>query len=166
MPALTPEPIANFPLSRYANLGSIQRGRAYYKDNRVWDADMVNAGKAVLIVNGDSGEYTVEIEVSKKPGELLFECDCPYADEGNFCKHMVAASMALKDYLEDGEELEGDYEDEDDEEAYIVRKPVPPPPAPARNWEKRLGETLALTPRRSTSPNLTWYAAVVLLTRL
>ena len=93
MPALTPELIANFPLSRYADPGSIQRGRAYYKDNRVWDVELVNAGKAVIIVNGDSGEYTVEIEVSKKTGELLFECDCPYADEGNFCKHIVAAML-------------------------------------------------------------------------
>src|SRR5215211_7177147 len=103
MPALTLELIANFPLSRYADPGSIQRGRAYYKDNRVWDVELVNAGKAVIIVNGDSGEYTVEIEVSKKTGELLFECDCPYADKGNFCKHIVAAALALKDYLEEGE---------------------------------------------------------------
>lgn len=162
MPSLTPELIANFPFSRFADPGSIQRGRAYYKDGRAWDVELVNAGKAVIIVDGDLGEYTVEIEVSKKTGELLFECDCPYADEGHFCKHMVAAILELKDYLEDGEELEGD---DDDEEEYIVRKPIPPPPAPARNWEKKLGETLALTPRRPTSPNLTWYAAVVLLTR-
>ncbi|MCK7482043.1 MAG: hypothetical protein M0C28_36500 [Candidatus Moduliflexus flocculans] len=76
---------------------------------------------------------------------------------------MVAAALELKDYLEGENEFDDDYEDEDDEE-YIVRKSVPPP-APARNWEKRLGETLALTPRRSTSPNLMRYAAVVLLTR-
>lgn len=163
MPSLTPELIANFPLSRHADSGSIQRGRAYHKDGRVWDVDLISDRKAVLIVSGDSDEYTVEIEASKKTGELLFECECPYADEGHFCKHMVAALLELKDYLEDGEELEGD--EDDDEEEYVVRKPVPPPSSPARNWEKKLGETLALTPRRSTSPNLTWYAAVVLLTR-
>ncbi len=79
---------------------------------------------------------------------------------------MVAAMLELKDFLEEENEFDDDYEeDEEDEEEYIARKPVPPPPAPARNWEKKLGETLALTPRRSTSPNLTWYAAVVLLTR-
>lgn len=165
MPPLTPELIANFPLSRYADPGSIQRGRAYYKDNRAWDVDLVNASKAVILVDGNSGEYTVAIEVSKRTGQLLLECDCPYADEGNFCKHMVAALLALKDYLEEGEELEGDYEDEDDEEEYIVTKSVHPPTSPVRNWEKKLGETLALTPRRSTSPNLMRYAAVVLLTR-
>jgi len=46
------------------------------------------------MVEGDSGEYTVEIEIDKKSGELTFECDCYFADEGNFCKHMFAALTA------------------------------------------------------------------------
>ena len=164
MPPLTPELIANFPLSHYADPGSIQRGRAYQKDGRVWNVDLVNAGKAVLLVDGDSGEYTVEVEVSKKTGGLLFECDCPYADEGNFCKHMVAAALELKEFLEEENEFDDDDED-DDEEEYIVRKSVPALPSPSRNWEKKLGETLALAPRRSTSPNLMRYVAAVLLIR-
>jgi non-specific serine/threonine protein kinase len=167
MSSLTPELIANFPFSQYTDPGSIQRGRAYYKDGRAWNVELVNAGKAIILVDGDSGEYTVEIEVGKKTGELIFECDCPYADEGNFCKHMVAATLELKDYLDEEKEF-GDYEedeDDDDETGRVARSPVLPPPAPIQNWEKRLGETLALAPRRSTSPNLTHYAAVVLLTR-
>lgn len=166
MTSLTPELIANFPFSHYTDPGSIQRGRAYYKEDRAWNVELVNARKAVILVEGDSGEYTVEIEVGKKTGELLFECDCPYADEGNFCKHMVAAVLKLKDYLDEEKEF-GDYEeeDEDDEAGRVVKRSVPPPPSPIRNWEKRLGETLALAPRRSTSPNLMRYAALVLLTR-
>ncbi len=89
MPSLTPDLIANFPLSHYADPGSIQRGRAYYKDNRAWSVDLVNDGKAVILVDGDSGEYTIEIEASKKTGELLFECDCPFADEASFCKSLT-----------------------------------------------------------------------------
>ena len=166
MASLTPELIANFPFSHYTDPGSIQRGRAYYKDGRAWNVELVNAGKAVILVEGDSGEYTVEIKVGKKTGELIFECDCPYADEGNFCKHIVAAVLALKDYLDEEKEF-GDYEEdeEEDEAEYVARRPVPPPPSPIQNWEKRLGETLALAPRRTTSPNLMRYAAVVLLTR-
>jgi hypothetical protein len=94
MPSLTPELIASFPLSRCADPGSIQRGRA-------WNVRLVNARKSVILVGSDSGEYTVEIEGSKKTGELLFECDCPCADEGHFCRHMVAAVLELKDFLED-----------------------------------------------------------------
>jgi non-specific serine/threonine protein kinase len=166
MPSLTPELIANFPFSHYADPGSIQRGRAYYKDGRAWDVELVNANRAVILVDGNSGEYTIEIEVSKKTGELLFECDCPYADEGHFCKHMVAAALELKDYLEEEDEFEEDYEeDEEDEDDYVVRRSVPIPPSASRNWEKKLGETLALAPHRSASPNLMRYVAVVLLTR-
>lgn len=156
MPSLTPELIAKFPFSHYADPGSIQRGRAYYKNGRVFDISLFGSNRAVCQVDGDSGEYTVEIEVNKKTGELIFECDCPFADEGNFCKHMVAAALELKDYLEEEEE----FYDEEDGEDFI---PVPPPSS--RNWEKKLGETLALAQRRSTSPNLTRYVAVVLLTR-
>ena len=84
MSSLTPDLITNFPFSQYADPGSLQRGRAYYKDGRVFDVSLVGNNKAICTVDGDSGEYTVEIEISKKTGELLFECDCPFADEGNF----------------------------------------------------------------------------------
>ena len=155
MSSLTPDLITNFPFSQYADPGSLQRGRAYYKDGRVFDVSLVGNNKAICTVDGDSGEYTVEIEISKKTGELLFECDCPFADEGNFCKHMIAAALELKEYLEN----EDEFDDDDDDEV------IPAPPPASQNWEKRLGETLALAPRRSTTPNLQRYAAVVLLTR-
>ena len=73
-------------------------------DGRVWDIEVYSKVKAVCIVDGDTGEYTVTIEVNKKSGELSFECDCPYGED-NFCKHMVAAGLELRDFLrdEDGE---------------------------------------------------------------
>jgi non-specific serine/threonine protein kinase len=159
MPSLTPELLEKFPLSHYADSGSIQRGRIYYKDGRAFDVELVTKNKAVILVDGDSGEYTVEIQVNQKSGELLFECDCPYADEGNFCKHMVAAALELKDYLNE----ENEFDDNDDEDDEVI--PSPPAPQVPQNWQKKLGETLALMPRRSSSPNLTRYVAVVLLTR-
>ena len=154
MSNLTPQLIENFPFSHYADPGSIQRGLAYYKDGNAWNVELITKNKAVVLVDGNSGEYTVEIEVSKKAGELLFECDCPYADEGNFCKHMVAAALELKDYL--NEEFEFGEEE---------NNTIPTPPASNGNWQNKLKETLALAPRRSSSPNLARYVAVVLLTR-
>jgi uncharacterized Zn finger protein len=56
------------------------------------------------MVEGDSGEYTVEIEVDKKTGELTFACDCYCADEGNFCKHMVAPALEVSEYLKEEDE--------------------------------------------------------------
>ena len=31
--------------------------------------------------------------------DLEFSCTCPYADSNNYCKHMVAAVQAIRDYL-------------------------------------------------------------------
>ena len=99
MTVLTSQLLDKFPYSRYADPKTIQRGHAYYKDGRVWDITLTgNNRRAICMVDGDSGEYSVEIEVDQKSGELYFECDCPYAEE-HFCKHMVAAALELSDFL-------------------------------------------------------------------
>ena len=108
---LTSQLLENYPYSRYTTSPVIQRGRAYYKDEHVWDVSLIGDQKAICLVDGDTGEYTVEIEIDKKSGELYFECDCPYAAEGNFCKHMVAAALEVSEYLKNEE----DYEEEDDD---------------------------------------------------
>ena len=145
MPNLTPQLLENFPYPKYADPQSIQRGRDYYKRGNVWNVELISDHEAFCLIEGDSGKYEVNIEVDKN-AQLLFNCDCPYADEGNFCKHMVAAALELTDYLIDEENF-----DEDDEEDNII----PVPPAPNSNWQNKLKETLALVPRRtSASPNL------------
>ncbi len=70
---LTPDLLDNYPYSHYANTKTMQRGRAYYLDGRVWDIEVYNKRKAVCIVDGDTGEYTVTIEVNNKTGELIFD---------------------------------------------------------------------------------------------
>ena len=163
MYSLTPQLLANFPYSQYANPQSIQRGREYHKRGNVWNIELTGDNKAICFVEGHSGEYEVTIEVNKK-GELLFDCDCSYADEGNFCKHMVAAALELSEYLKDEEDFNEDGEDEDE---YDEDNIIPAcPPTPGGNWQNKLKETLASVPRRSsTSPNLSRYVAVILLTR-
>ena len=98
----------NYPIARYATPQSIQRGRAYYRDGRVWEVTLISSQKAGCLVDGDTGEYTVKIEINEKSGELSFECDCYYAEEGNFCKHIVAAIMEVSEYLKEEEEFEED----------------------------------------------------------
>lgn len=155
MPSITPQLIEAFPFSQYADPQSIQRGRAYYKDGRVWEVSLFeNNSRAVCEVNGDLGEYTVEISADKTSGELTFDCDCPYADDGNFCKHMVASALELKDYL--NEEIDDFDEDED----LVLALPQA-----SLNWQKKLGETLAIMPRKISSPNLRRYVALVILER-
>jgi uncharacterized Zn finger protein len=84
MHRLTSQHLEKYPFSRYATPQTVQRGRAYYKDGNVWDVTMPSDQNAVCMVDGETGEYTVEIEIDKKSGDLNFECDCYYAEEGNF----------------------------------------------------------------------------------
>lgn len=115
MHTLTPDLLDRFPYSRYADARSIQRGRSYHKEGRVWDIEMVSPHKSICEVSGDTGDYTVEISVDQKSGELDFDCDCPYAADGNFCKHMVAAALELSEYLKEQDEY-----DEDDDLEYMA----------------------------------------------
>jgi len=157
MSRLTSQLLDNFPYSKYADPLSIQRGRAYYKDGRAWEVRMPSDQKATCLVDGDTGEYTVEIEVDKKSGDLYFECDCPYADEGNFCKHMVAAALEVSEYLRDEED------DEDEEE---FAPPVSKTKEPTGDWKAKLTQSMALMPRQSTGGNrILRYALVTLLKR-
>ncbi len=156
--------LANFPYDHYADSRSIQRGRAYFKDGRVWDIE-VSDNQAICEVNGDSGDYSVAIEINKKTEKLEFDCDCPYAYDGNFCKHMVAAGLALKDYLEAEENYDEDIE-EDEEERYITpphqSASAPQPTHFIRQWKTKLDNIFLQLPR-SSGASIQRYAAFILL---
>jgi non-specific serine/threonine protein kinase len=109
------------------------------------------------MVDGDSGEYEVEIEVDQGSGELYFECDCPYAEE-HFCKHMVAAALELSDFLK---EDNSDFDFDQQEEEFIPTKPL----RSSDTWQTKLNETLTQVPQRSSSGNVQRYVALVLMTR-
>lgn len=95
MPSLTPELLDNYPYYQQADTQTIQRGYTYHKIGRVRDISLFNNNRrAVCEVEGNSGDYIVEIEVDQKTGRLHFDCDCPYAGN-HFCKHMIAAAMEL-----------------------------------------------------------------------
>jgi non-specific serine/threonine protein kinase len=156
MAVLTSQLLDKYPYSRFADPRSIQRGHAYYKDGRVWDITLSRKdSRAVCMVDGDSGEYTVEIEVDQKSGELYFDCDCPYAED-HFCKHMVAAALELSEFLK-----EGDSEFVEEEDEFI-------PMVPSRSsgtWQNKLNETLAQVPQRPSSRTVQRYIALIVMTR-
>jgi hypothetical protein len=155
--SITPRLLDNYPYTLYADPQSIRRGHSYYNDNRVWDVTLSKKNsRAVCMVDGDSGEYTVEIEVSQKTGELSFDCDCPYA-ESHFCKHMVAAALELSAYLKD----EDDYEEDQDDDVPILF----PKPQIFANWQSKLNETLSVILRRTPANNSNRYVTLVLMSR-
>jgi non-specific serine/threonine protein kinase len=68
----------------------------YYQQGRV-SIDYVEEDYATCIVSGQGGVYDVRIELDRN--NLFFFCDCPYAEEGRICKHIVAAVMAVREHL-------------------------------------------------------------------
>ncbi len=155
---LTAQLLDNYPYSMYADAKSIQRGHAYYKDGRVWDVDFEEGYRAICMVEGDYGEYNVEIYVEQKSGELQFDCNCPYA-EGHFCKHMIAAALEVSEHLK--EEL-NNYDDEE----IIGRVDQKLIPAQAANsWQYKLDgalEQLSQSASKSTA-NIQRYAAALII---
>ena len=158
MQILTPQLLDSFPYSQYADPKSIQNGKIYFKEGRVWDVDIENEQRAVCIVDGTYGEYTVIIYIDKRSGELQFECDCPYA-ESHFCKHMVAAGLELSSQLKEADQDNYDYDDEDDKPGL----PVLPQVSSMQNWQNKLNGALLQHGNSSAGINAQPYAACVVI---
>lgn len=71
----------------------LERGLDYYEEGAVTSLEETDIGYKA-IVNGTEA-YSVEIEVSNDDVDEMF-CDCPYADDGNYCKHMAAVLYAIE----------------------------------------------------------------------
>jgi uncharacterized Zn finger protein len=69
---------------------SFERGEDYFEEERV--RSLVEfEGMLAGSVEGTE-DYRVKLMVGSS--SLSFSCECPYADEGNFCKHCVAVGLA------------------------------------------------------------------------
>ncbi len=78
-------------LRDYADGRSFERGEDYFKSESVFGMEEYQ-GKVVAKVSG-THDYKVKLWAEDKD-ELGYDCNCPYADEGNFCKHCVAVGLA------------------------------------------------------------------------
>ena len=163
MPNLTARLLEKYPYSVYADSKSLQKGRSYYREGRVVSIDLDDPNMAVCVVEGDSGDYTVEISVDQKSGELYFECECPYAEE-HFCKHMIAAALEVLEFLKEEALEAGEIEDELLPPVRPIQKPAPPPAVP--QWQSKLDSVLDQFPRTAGSGgNIQRYAAVLMMYR-
>ena len=69
---------------------SFERGEDYFDEERV--RSLVEfEGMLAATVEGTE-DYRVKLMIGSSG--LSFSCECPYADEGNFCKHCVAVGLA------------------------------------------------------------------------
>ena len=135
MPILTPDILKNFPFQRYTDYKTIQRGQEYFRGGHVTEIE-IDGDLAICAVEGNYDTYEVEIH-HKRQGQLLFSCTCPQAEVAQICKHMVAATLAVSEYLQTGE-LQDD-------------------------WQYRLDQALEQAPRRQGGGKTQKYAAFILL---
>ena len=83
-----------FPWEEYFAPHILLRGWDYYQESAVTDLRETGKGKYRAKVRGTE-DYSVEIEMEDGV-PVIMECDCPYADDGNNCKHMAAVLYAIE----------------------------------------------------------------------
>ena len=101
MPAniLTPETLDIPRLLRLTDRETVQRGQTYYAQRRVF-LRSIGQDRAELAVRGSAPQpYNVELDMAD--GRAYLMCDCPVGgnDPDIVCKHVVAAALAVRDYL-------------------------------------------------------------------
>ena len=71
----------------------LDRGYGYYMEGAVEDIDKEDDVISATV----SGTWLYEVEIYLDNNEVHdMECDCPYAEDGNYCKHMAAVLCELE----------------------------------------------------------------------
>ena len=65
----------------------LERGLRYYEEGAVTEVTETETGYEAVVEGSET--YSVEIEIRD---ERIYDmwCSCPYAEDGNYCKHMAA----------------------------------------------------------------------------
>src|SRR5574340_246326 len=82
-------------LEKLAGERSYARGLAYFQHGAVLDLVRTRDALKARVLGSD--EYRVALRAAGR--ELEWSCTCPLGEEGEFCKHAVAAGLA---WLDDG----------------------------------------------------------------
>lgn len=72
----------------------LERGLNYYESGAVVSLDQTESGYNAIVEGTE--DYQVEIEIQNDRVRDMF-CDCPYAEDGNYCKHMAAVLYELEE---------------------------------------------------------------------
>ena len=83
----------------------LNRGYEYYMDDLV--EDLHRDGDTIYATVSGTEDYEVEITLDGEEVEDMF-CTCPYADDGNYCKHMAAVLFEYEDKEAELKEDAGD----------------------------------------------------------
>ena len=84
------ELISRASLEDIAGKTAFQRGEAYFVDGAV---DRLRATDDKITARVEGSE-TYQVELSLEDDDLAYDCTCPRAADGYFCKHCVAVGLA------------------------------------------------------------------------
>ncbi|MDD6043819.1 MAG: SWIM zinc finger family protein [Eubacteriaceae bacterium] len=81
------------PWTHFFKSHILNRGWDYYETGSVTSLSKTETGYRATVEG--SNDYDVEIEVCDNEVVDMY-CDCPYAEDGNFCKHMAAVLYQIE----------------------------------------------------------------------
>ncbi len=94
--------------ARYFTNKILQRGKSYWEDGMVEDLEQADQDTYTATVYGTHSYY---VSVRRLPKDRLgFSCNCPYAKDGNTCKHMAAVLFEIEE--NDPEFFDGNHDEQ------------------------------------------------------
>jgi len=134
----------------------LERGYDYYLENAVENIDISEE-----IIRADViGSEDYEVEISVNNGEVTdMYCSCPYASDGNNCKHMAAVLYEWDDCEFDDDDLDDAYEDEDE---YDEDEDIFVPTLSKSDYAKKENEIKALISKTDVEVVRTFLTSVLL----
>ena len=76
----------------------VQRGQSYFDNGNILQLNQGRNGTWHAEIEGNYGNYEVEIKTDNKGNVSNYYCDCPY--DGTICKHIAAVALAINEIFE------------------------------------------------------------------
>jgi len=80
-------------LADLAGAGAFARGREYWRAQRV----TLSKHSADALAGEAKGSHLYSLWLKRKGAHWTWDCSCPAAEDGSFCKHLVAAVLTARD---------------------------------------------------------------------
>jgi len=72
----------------YFDENILKRGEGYYRKGKVIDFQADGRTRSATVIGTE--EYSVSVEFGQDGSIADMQCNCPYAENGEYCKHMAA----------------------------------------------------------------------------
>jgi len=82
-------------LINYIPFEILKRGQNYFENGNILQLNKGSNGTWYAEVEGNYGNYQVEIETDNKSNITNYYCDCPY--DGAICKHIAAVALVISE---------------------------------------------------------------------